>query len=374
MAVRTLAQRLKNSGRRYILWVLAGALLCFGIAHSHNIEDRVLVHAMGIDRAADGYEVSLQVFRSSGAGGDIPIDISRSNVQLIKVRADTVSQALDRCSAKLGRDVFLGHLQTICFGRDVSFERPQELFSFAVRDRSVYLGVELCLAQEKASDIIMTEMKRGSLSSENLRKALDENVKNGRTVECTLLDFLADIKSPMFEAIPVAALSQEGSGENKEPVIDITGTALISGGRVSEYLSPEQSFGLSLLRDEGRSFAAVVGSDGRSYDVRFENADVSRRLCIENGRLVFNVDIDLSAAVSLDIRHSDVLKQEHLSDHLETQLRSAWRQSVQSGCDAVGVWRFVRRKYPKVYLEYEDDIERLISSTKLCLDIECSIE
>ena len=372
--MRISAQRFKNSGRKYLLWVLAAAVVCFSFTGEHNIEDRVLVHAMGIDRAAGGYEVSFQVFRSSGAGADIPIDISRSNVQLIKIKADTVSQAIDRCSAKLGREVFLGHLQTICFGREISFEEPQELFAFVLRDKSVYLGVQLCMAQDKAEDIIMTEMQRGSLSSENLQKALDENVRNGRTVECTVLDFLSDIKSPQFEAMPVAALSQEGSGENKEPVIDITGTALLCGGKRSGFLSQEQSFALSLLRDEAETFPTVVSFDGRSYDVRFENTDVSRSLDIENGRLVFTADITLSAAVSLDIKSGDMPSERFFESYLETQLREAWDHSAGEGCDAVGVWRFLRQRYPRIYLEHEDDIERLIRNTRLDLDINCRIE
>ncbi|MBQ7071415.1 MAG: Ger(x)C family spore germination C-terminal domain-containing protein, partial [Ruminococcus sp.] len=192
--------------------------------------------------------------------------------------------------------------------------------------------------------------------------------------ECTVLDFLSDIKSPQFEAMPVAALSQEGSGENKEPVIDITGTALLCGGRLSGFLSQEQSFALSLLRDEAETFPTVVSFDGRSYDVRFENTDVSRSLSIENGRLVFTADITLSAAVSLDIKSGDMPSESIFESYLEANLREAWQNSAGEGCDAAGVWRFLRQRYPKIYLEYEDDIERLIRNTRLDLDINCRIE
>ena len=320
--------RIGKLGRKYVLLVLAAALVFSSFSDDHNIDSRLLVHAIGIDSVQDGYDVSFQVFRSTGSGSDIPIDISMSNVQLIKVRARTVTEAVEKCSSELGREAFLGHLQVICFGSGTDLSDPEELFSFAVKDKSVYLGVELCQAENMAEDIIMKEIKRGTMSSENLVKALKENAQKGRTTQCTLLTFLSCIDSPNYTAMPVISISEQGEGDNKEPVINITGTALISEGKtLPQKLSAGQAYGLTLLRGKAERFNTVIEKDGRSYDVRFENASSKCRLALENGKLFYRADITLTAALSLDIKKHSGITERELEDYIEKLVLEAWDSS-----------------------------------------------
>ena len=360
-------------GKRIALLVTALAAATFSMPADHNIENRLLVHALGIDRTDDGYEVSFQVFRSSGAGADIPIDISRSNVQLIKEKARTVSEAVDKCSAQLGRDVFLGHLQVICFGRNTDFSSPEELFSFALKDRSVFLGVEVCMAEDRAEEVIMQELDRGTVSSENLFKALKEGLKGGRTEQCSMLSFLSCIRSPQFFAVPVVKLSEQG-GEKKESVIDVSGTAVISEGRVRGILDDEEGYGLSLLRDRSEHFDTVIEKDGRRADVRFDNADTDCRLTREGDKLIFSADIELSASVSLDIKGSEFLSEEELSQYVGDMAMRAWKKTSGAGYDAVGVWKYVRQSEPELYLRERERIGRLVSQIEPRFTVRCIME
>lgn len=373
--VRNRAVRIGKLGRKYVLLVLAAALVFSSFSDDHNIDSRLLVHAIGIDSAQDGYDVSFQVFRSTGSGSDIPIDISMSNVQLIKVRARTVTEAVEKCSSELGREAFLGHLQVICFGSGTDLSDPEELFSFAVKDKSVYLGVELCQAENMAEDIIMKEIKRGTMSSENLVKALKENAQKGRTTQCTLLTFLSCIDSPNYTAMPVISISEQGEGDNKEPVINITGTALISEGKtLPQKLSAGQAYGLTLLRGKAERFNTVIEKDGRSYDVRFENASSKCRLALENGKLFYRADITLTAALSLDIKKHSGITERELEDYIEKLVLEAWDSSEGEGCDAVGVWKYLRQRYPEVYLENREDLAPLIKGVTPEISVSCEIE
>lgn len=367
--------RIGKLGRKYVLLVLAAALVFSSFSDDHNIDSRLLVHAIGIDSVQDGYDVSFQVFRSTGSGSDIPIDISMSNVQLIKVRARTVTEAVEKCSSELGREAFLGHLQVICFGSGTDLSDPEELFSFAVKDKSVYLGVELCQAENMAEDIIMKEIKRGTMSSENLVKALKENAQKGRTTQCTLLTFLSCIDSPNYTAMPVISISEQGEGDNKEPVINITGTALISEGKtLPQKLSAGQAYGLTLLRGKAERFNTVIEKDGRSYDVRFENASSKCRLALENGKLFYRAYITLTAALSLDIKKHSGITERELEDYIEKLVLEAWDSSEGEGCDAVGVWKYLRQRYPEVYLENREDLAPLIKGVTPEISVSCEIE
>lgn len=360
-------------GKRIAVFAAALALVLFSLPDDHNIENRLLVHAIGIDETDGGYDVCIQAFRSSGAGSDIPIDVSRSNVQLIKEHARTVTEALDKCSAQLGRDVFLGHLQVICFGRNTDFSSPEDLFSFALKDRSVFLGVEVCVAEDKAQKVIMKELERGAVSSENLFRAIREGLKGGRTVKCPMLSFLSGIRSPQFFAVPVVELSEQG-GDKKEPVIDVTATAVIGGGRVKEQLDDEESFGLTLLRDKAEHFDTVIEKDGRRTDVRFENADTDCELVRQGERLIFKAEITLSAKTALDVKGRPELSEEELSRYVQRIVRRAWDKTSGAGLDAVGVWRYVRQREPKLYLREKNRTGELVSEIEPQILVRCRSE
>ena len=51
-----------------------------------NIEDRAIVHAVGVDKAGEDYEVSLQVFSTTQSGSNTPIDPSQPNMKVISAK------------------------------------------------------------------------------------------------------------------------------------------------------------------------------------------------------------------------------------------------------------------------------------------------
>ena len=62
--------------KRFNVWIIILLLLFVSIGNDSSIEisDRTLVHAVGIDEDDSGCTVTLQIFKSDGAGSDTQID------------------------------------------------------------------------------------------------------------------------------------------------------------------------------------------------------------------------------------------------------------------------------------------------------------
>ena len=118
---------MKNHNLQIIFLIIAisAAALFFSANQSYNINDRALVHAIGIDydKDSDKYKISLQIFKPQGAGSDTSIDPSKTNMQLIKADGKNVSDALNHCQYEYGRELFMGHLQI-----QLIFQIPKNFF------------------------------------------------------------------------------------------------------------------------------------------------------------------------------------------------------------------------------------------------------
>ena len=98
-----------------VLFIAAVTLLSSSFGRQVDIEERVLCHAMGVDYENGEYNVSLQVFKTQSMGSDTPLDVSQSNIQTVNCKGRSIRDAIEGCQYQLGREIFFGHLQIICF-------------------------------------------------------------------------------------------------------------------------------------------------------------------------------------------------------------------------------------------------------------------
>lgn len=158
-----------------VLFIAAVTLLFSSFGRQVDIEERVLCHAMGVDYENGEYNVSLQVFKTQSMGSDTPLDVSQSNIQTVNCKGRSIRDAIEGCQYQIGREIFFGHLQIICFNKNIDLSSPEELFSFAIKDKNVFLGVELCLAENTAEELMNVQLTMGN---DVLRK-LHTGHKNG---------------------------------------------------------------------------------------------------------------------------------------------------------------------------------------------------
>ncbi len=382
-----------------VIMITAVTLLFSSFGRVLDIDDRVLVHAMGIDFANGEYNVTLQVFTTQGMGSDTPVDVSQSNIQVISRKGKTVREAIDGCQYELGKEIFLGHLQLICFGNTVDFSNPEELFSFAIKDKNVFLGVKLCMTENTAEELMNVQLTRGTMSSENFTKVIDMGVKNCITVECRLIDFLSCINSPQYVAMPILTEEQsaesggsqeqqggqasgQGGGQEQnsrqEPVIKISGTALIKNGEVlDDYLTHSEASGTAWLMGKAKQYDMVIEYEDRRLDVKVTNDGRKIKLENKNGELIYKADITVLAHASMDVRTEEDSEKiaKLVNEQLKEYFYSAWDKTVkQNGEDIFGIWKMLRHQYPKSYMEYEDRLDEIYSAVKLNANIKCRVE
>ena len=358
---------MKQKNRIYLLYaaVLTGVIFStFGKAVS--IDRRGLVHAMGIDRDSEGYRVTVQVFKPSGAGSDTAVDISQTNISTVTGRGSTVSEAAAQCRAVSGKELFYGHLQLICLGRDIDLTDPEELFAFALGDKNISPTAQICLAKDKASDIMEAELSTEETSAEALLSTLEVSEEYSRTVKCTLRDMLFAEKRGCT-AMPVLEMQKAPSvsGEKqKDDKVESVGTAIIKDGAVQDnIISPEDGTAAALLCGKAEKAAITTEYDGKIISCSLEDCKITQRASIENGRLHIMFDMTVTARPELDItpEKNDPMA-EQISDELTDRCRLMLEETLGNGEDIFGIIQAIKHRYPKVWLRYRHDPEALLKA------------
>lgn len=335
-----------------ILLLAAAALLILSRGYTPGITDKSIVHAVGIDRGEGGFSVTLQIFKPEAAGSDTPVDISKANFKNITADGRDVGQCLSELSQKAGGELFLGHLQLIVIGEDVSFSSPEEIFAPFRRDKSIYPGVYLASAKN-AGEIISFPIKENAVTAENYRRILDNAASGGGA----LLSRLVDIDNRLYELGAAAMPYLELSGEKEQRCLTVRGSRILGqGGFFEGEVSREEGAALSLLRSAP------------------ETAFPERKIFLDGGELTVS---KITAAVSFPQSKGQRICKVALKlktkdtrggskEALEQLLTSALEKYLKhKHTDLTDLSAQLRLWHPKLYAGYKSRLYELWESTEL---------
>lgn len=364
-----------------ILCLTVIAIFVFsGYSHVVEIQDRLLCHALGIDFNDGEYKVTAQVFKPSGAGSDTPVDITQSNIEVVNGKGATVSQALQDCENKRGKEIFLGHLQLISFGKSVDLSDPRSLFEFCLKDRTVYLGVNICMSDTSARELMEVDLSNDMLATENYVAVIEKNAEKSRTVRCRLLDLLNSLDGKMNIAMPVLKVVEpdEKQKELSEPTLEVTKTALIKDGKLLDSsLDHNDHNAYFLMRDSGEEADMLIECDGEKLSLSVGKSSVSETVEQGPGGLLYKPHLTVVVYGLKDIVNDyDSAKIEELvKQRLTEQFNDAFEQCInREKVDVFGIWKILRQKYPKTYLEYENRLDEIYQTAQGKLEIQCLVE
>lgn len=245
-----------------------------------DIDQRIIVHAIGIDITKDGkYEVTLQMLSEQGAGSNTPIDPSKPNSATVSQIADTIPVAIERCETDLGKKAFLGHTELILLGKSV--DDINHIMDFAINNQGISLGTFMAYTDVTAKEILDIKITSGAYSGEVLKEIFEESKKNGTSTDCELIRHIDSIENTNGTTVmPIVrkikdnkksleetenSSSDESFGESKSDSKVKAGNEKLEGGSSEESQSESGSGGGGSQEAEVTAFyidgAVIIKND-----------------------------------------------------------------------------------------------------------------
>lgn len=177
------------------------AFLPSTFSRSREVNSRVIVEILGID-GGDGVEVTAQYIMPSDTEG-------ATNKDIVTVKADTLTEAVESLNTALGRRAELGHCSLVIVGKDAAPELLGTLMTATDVTADVYVSAAMDKASDLVTDITDFMKKTGATDADFIAYS----AKKAHIATNTILGFLSDIGSASRTAyMPVVQMLPESDG------------------------------------------------------------------------------------------------------------------------------------------------------------------
>lgn len=386
--------------KRVTIWIIILLLGLIAVSNDRSIEisDRTLVHAVGIDQDDSGYTVTLQVFKSEGAGSETQIDPSKPNTRIISNTAKTVSDAMTLCENQLGNYLFIGHNQVIVLGPGVDLSDPKQLLDYFLNNKDSFLGVDMVLAESSAKDILDVQVSTGAITTENFKEVIKMYRDKGEVIPSSMVDFLnGSMKPDKSMTLPIVSVrsakgdessqseeqesnDQEQQGEEQngqekpDTIFAVNENIVYSNGEAVGTLSPEEARCVSLIKNGTKYTTMTISYKDRSMGLIVKKRRSKTKIKIDGNRLIY--DVTLKVTVTPENSTFSKKEKDDISKTVEEQLTQQCHETFEKAyreynADILNLDSLAKHYIPKIYLKYKNDFDALKANTDLNIHVDC---
>ncbi|WP_410769049.1 Ger(x)C family spore germination protein [Fontibacillus sp. BL9] len=348
------------------------AVCLSGCWSRQELNSLAIVLALGIDRAGDEYEVSLQYIDPSAVSRN---KISnRSPSAVFSQKANTLFEALRKTTTKASRRMYEAHLRFIVFNEEIAKEGILPCLDFLFRDHEIRPDFYMAIAKNcNAKDIIGFVSATEILPGIDMYRALKTSAKEwSPTSAVNVKDIMAKLSKDGVEPV-LTGLTLKGdiergkTAENvKNPIspaeFEFMGIGVFRHDRLVGWLNEDESKTFSYLTNQIHSSVGKVKCPNGDGWFAVELTDSSFKMIpmLKNdkphmklkGKVEGNVGevqchvnlLDPREFAALDIAGEEGLK------HI---LNLGVAKVQKYGVDVFGFGEAFHRKYPKHWNQWK---------------------
>lgn len=360
--------------RRVFLLFLAGLQILLlagkgGVRGNYReLEQLLVIQTMGIDTRANGVTVCL------AAKGD-----SRQGVKRLRASASSVTAAIERIRAEsFEEELFSAHINQLLIGEKAAEAGLDDMLADLARSPDLRLDLPLyVLREDTAENAVMTvgddtrgicdvmdtveqgALRRGGFSRTTAAQILADQDRFGAALICAM------------RLMPAA--EQEGETGEKAPLTaSPEGYAVLRGGKLCRYLTPEQAVAVGFLKNETAAAEIPLrDSYGRTAVLEIQNGSCRIRPVFSGEGQLTGLKIAAETDASVveqgaagDAAYSDMLCA-RLEEYLAREIESVLRVSRDLKADFLGLAARVEKADPSAYQKLDRDFSELLPELEL---------
>lgn len=222
---------------RFLLSLLAAAVLVTGCARQNVLEDLGLILVVGYDVDRKG------MLKLTVAMPEVSEE-AKEKVQIITSKGDLSKEARSNISMATDRQVVSGQLRTAIFSETLARKGLWRVLDTLQRDVNITASLILCISDGKAQDLLTESYHDRPRIGKYIFELLRKEAKNFTVPHTTLHEYIRQYHSEGSDPI-VPYVKKEGGN------LTVAGTALFRDDKFVGSLSPEETKMLLLLRGSG---------------------------------------------------------------------------------------------------------------------------
>ena len=359
--------------------VLLGFTMIPSCREKSQINNRVVITAVGIDDAQDGgCAVSIQAIEALKISGSLTNQEDNAT-GIYETQGESVAAAMKSFVLQTGRNTYLQQNRAIVLSLDQGKKQPlQTTLDYFMRNAESRPGVYLAVSRGSPEEVLGVKTSSYTIPSDYLTTLLREGQSWGYSAGTTLLDVERAL-SGMFDAyLPIVRV--EGSGDDAS--IHMDGTAVFREGEFVGELDAQETRGLLFLQNAlERSTVAVNRDNGASVTLELQKSHTGISVSRKGDAAAFTIRVSAQAEIAEE-SEGDIVKtselqslNEQLAQTIEKEIRAAIDKTVMEyGCDVFGFGRRVMKKEPGLIRGHEDEWPEKLRECDYPIEVEIEIQ
>ena len=336
--------------------------LCFSGCGYRELQERILIQAIGVDQTREGYQVTVRA-ADPGEEGD----------EVFTCQGMSVLEALSNLSLSTGREPFYAHNYLVVFGRSCGEAGLDSAMDFFVRYYTTRPSVQVYLAAGEAEEILDPDENPPSM--ETLRRLNQGGEYTGKAASVDILEFVnAAKREGSSPVLPVIGLD-EG-----RPVLQ--GTAIFKDYQLADILTLEETRGYLALKGGLHQGELVVeGEKFGTVTLTISSCHTKREVTFQEGLPVFKTVCQVTADVSSLSGERASLEESFIGwveqaveETLEEEMAAALEQSIfQDRCDIFGFGTLLYQQSPKQWESIRDNWEGVLPQCQYPVEVKATV-
>jgi spore germination protein KC len=356
------------------MWALF-TLFLSGCWSRHELNEMSVVIGLGVDKLADGYEVSMQVVDPSQMSRNRSAE--RSAVIVISEKAPTLFEALRKATTKSPRKLYLSHIHMLLFDEKAARTGINEPLDFLLRDHEVRPDFYIAVAKGyKAKDVLSFVTPFEVLPALELYKSLEVSEKAWAPTSAIKVTQLLKIFTEKGAQAVLTGITLTGDADKgstidnvKQPMslaeYQYIGIGVFNRDRLLGWLNESDSKAWSYVMNKTKNTVASADcprSDGK-FTVEITHSSTKVIPYLINGKPAIRLKTETDANIG------EVHCKINLEDESNLiQLQNTFKQKLielittgihnvqqQYGVDVFGFGEEFHRKYPKRWKTWRND-------------------
>lgn len=346
-----------------------------GCSNIEQLDDRMIIHGVGVDKVGDTFDLTIQQFSVTGSNE------KEEGAQVVKAQGSSLMDAFSDLSLQTGKTPMYSQNLILAIGEETAYGGINDILDFFVRYYESRPTVKVIVVKGKAESVLNFKKDDKLVMAKDIMSIAESERINSKVMSSSIFQFVGDLKN--ITSDPSASIISIEK-QNDEEILVANGTAIFKNDKLVGFIDTSATRGALIIDNRLNSGTEVidVGSVGRvSYSLEKSKSKVKFNL--ENGSPVYNITVKVNTNVyeiERDIRsqltdNAFELMEAALSDRIKKIAEQAIYKSIyEYNSDIFGFGQIALKSNKDYFRSVENKWDQTMKEAKYNINVSVKID
>ena len=358
-----------------LLLLIFNIFFIAGCSNIEQLDDKMIIHGVGIDRVENTFELTIQQFSVTGSNE------KEEDAQVVKTKGNSLMDAFSDLSLQTGKTPMFSQNLVLAIGEETAYNGISDILDFFVRYYESRPTVKIIIVKGKAESVLSFKKDDKLIMAKDIMAITESERINSKVMSSNIFQFVGALKNSTLD--PIASIVSVEM-QNDEEILAANGTAVFKNDKLAGFIDTNSTRGALIINNRlnGGTEVIDVESVGKvSYSLEKSKSKVKFKL--ENGKPVYNIIIKINTniyEIERDIKNqlpdsAFNLMEEALISRIKTITSQAIYKSIfEYNIDIFGFGQIALKSDKEYFRTVENNWDQVMKEANYNIDVSVKID